>query len=557
MLINKVIFITLDSFRAKRLGGASYYLPLTPTLDRLAREGIYCTQTLSPAACTQMAHPSIWTSTLPLDHGGYDQGITNRPRSFVELFQRQGFRTVGFSDCFFLSDFFGYTRGFDETYPLYHPKRSWQALYSNYFSHYLHQLRTGTISEQTFVALALPLFRKELRFLQALSLQQEQLLQQRVIPPHPLLDQTPFAQLRNFCHATEQQLEQGGATYFLEQLDQLLTPKLFQAAGLSAPPPRATYIKRKLYNQLNACRQTPFYPLAVADWQHRGQQINDTSLMINGAYTVQTALNWLQKHHSEKLFLWLALADTHELIAGNSALPNPLHWPRLWLDRLRLGQPHPGSFLYDLAVKYEDSLIDHLLRTMAQQLGHLDDTLVIICADHGRQWWLDGERSQRPHRETLDFYEEDLHVPLIFWHRALGAQRIDQLCGLVDLAPTLVDLMGWPSEPTFQGHPVYSTAVQNRSHLLLEDAGRGPCDLAQNSLRIAVRTPGHKYIWQAATAAGAARDELYDLRQDPQERHNLSTGADKQSLAQQLKAIAQARNQQVKASVTAQQPLSI
>lgn len=548
MHINKVVFITIDSLRNNRLGVADYHLPLTPTLDRLAQEGIYCHQTVSPASCTQMAHPTIWTSTLPLDYGGYDTGIMNRPVSLVELFQQQGFRTVGFSDCFFLGHFFGYTRGFDTVYPLYNPRRSWHALYQNYFSHYLKAYQTHQISAQTLVAQALPLLQKELQFLIELGQQQQRLLQAGLIAPNPLLDQTPFARLEQFCLTAQQKIAQGGLSYFLEHLNTLLTPTLFQQAGLSASPKPVTYREQAFDLVLNRLRHTFLYPFAIARWNQQKSLTQDTTLLINGAYMVQTAINWVQQNPTEKLFLWVALGDIHELIGGTTSLPNPFQWPTVWLERLRQGQPHPGSFLYDLAVKYEDTLIDRLLQALQRQWGHLDDVLVVICADHGRQWWMDGQRTQRSQRSTLDFYEEDVRVPLIFWHPHLEPQRIAHLCGLLDLAPTLIDLMGWPSEPAFQGLPVYSTAAQTRPYLILEDAGRGPCNLTENALRISLRTPSYKYIWQAAGTNHAERNELYDLAQDPKETLNLYATEAYQMMSQELKRKVQQRNQVVKQS---------
>ncbi len=549
MNINKVVFISVDSLRHSRLGVAGYCLPLTPTLDQLARQGIYCEQTVSHASCTQMAHPPIWTSTLPLDHGGYDTGIMNRTESFVELFQQQGFHTVGFSNCFCLHQFFGYTRGFDTVYPLYDPRRGWQALYANYFCHYLARRRSRLISEQQFVFLALPLFIRALRFFEKLGEQQEALLKSGSFSPPPLFNRIPFGKLRHFCRATLEEIGHGGAAYFMEHLDRFLIPHLFRTAGLSPPPGFLDLFDDRLGNRLNWLNSPFLLPLARVYWDHKRTKRHDASLLLNGAYLIRSISQWLKNLRADRLFLWVGLSDIHELYWGPTSLLNPVHWPGIWSDRVRKGKPHRGSYFYDLSVKYEDSLIGKLLSELNKKWGHLDDVLVVVCSDHGRQWWMDGPRTQRPGRGELEFYEEDVRVPMIFWHRDLEGQRIESLCGLIDLAPTQVDLMGWPRVSAFKGLPVYSSEIRVRPHLILEDAGRGPCDIAGNSLRIAVRTPRYKYIWEEEGVGKPERNELYDLETDPLETRNLHNAPVYQTIGRTLKETAQRRRDALKQSV--------
>ena len=101
--------------------------------------------------------------------------------------------------------------------------------------------------------------------------------------------------------------------------------------------------------------------------------------------------------------------------------------------------------------------------------------------------------------------------------------------------------MGFSPVSAFKGYPVYSGAANARKYLLAEDAGAGPCDLQNDALRIAVRTADHKYIWQAAEDGNMERNELYDLKKDPQEKHNLANELGYGTINQELKSIAQQR----------------
>ncbi len=454
-----------------------------------------------------------------------------------------------FPTAFSCTSFFGYTRGFDTVYPLYDPRRGWQALYANYFRHYLARRRSGLISEQQFISLALPLFTKTLRFFEKLGGQQEALLKSGSLPPHPLFNRIPFGRLRHFCRATLEEIERGGATYFMEHLDCFLIPHFFRAAGLSPPPGFFDFLDKWFGNRLSRLDRSFLFPLARVYWDHKRTKRDDASLMLNGAYVVKSITQWLKDQRSDRLFLWVTLSDIHELFWGPKSLLNPVHWPGMWLDRVRKGEPHPGSYFYDLSVKYEDSLIGKLLSELSKKWGHLDDVLVVVCSDHGRQWWMDGPQTQRPGRGQLEFYEEDVRVPMIFWHRNLDAQRIEGLCGLIDLAPTLVDLMGWPRVSAFKGLPVYSSEIRVRPHLILEDAGRGPCDIARKPLRIAVRTPRYKYIWEEKSGGKPERNELYDLETDPLETRNLQNAPVYRTIGKALKETAQRRRDALKESV--------
>src|SRR5207237_4666917 len=64
--------------------------------------------------------------------------------------------------------------------------------------------------------------------------------------------------------------------------------------------------------------------------------------------------------------------------------------------------------LYDGAIRYLDTEVDRLLRELRRR-GALDNTIVIVTADHGE---LLGEHKLEGHSHNL--YLQSLHVPLVF-----------------------------------------------------------------------------------------------------------------------------------------------
>src|SRR4051812_9146916 len=69
-----LLVITLDTTRADRLGAYGFNGIETPTIDRLAAEGVLFEQATTAAPLTLPSHSSIFTSLYPPDHGVRDNG---------------------------------------------------------------------------------------------------------------------------------------------------------------------------------------------------------------------------------------------------------------------------------------------------------------------------------------------------------------------------------------------------------------------------------------------------------------------------------------------------
>lgn len=105
-----ILFITLDTFRADRLGSAA------PALARLAGEGIRFEAADSPVPLTLPAHASLLSGLLPLHHGLRNNGIGAFPANrdtLATAFGRAGYRTGAFVGSFILDHRFGLDRGFE------------------------------------------------------------------------------------------------------------------------------------------------------------------------------------------------------------------------------------------------------------------------------------------------------------------------------------------------------------------------------------------------------------------------------------------------------------
>ena len=111
-----LLVITLDTTRADRIGAYGYESVETPTIDRLAREGVLFEQTTGVAPLTLPAHCSIFTSKFPPDHGVRDNGgffLSPKQLTLATYLKKRGFQTGAVVAAFVLDSKWGLNQGFD------------------------------------------------------------------------------------------------------------------------------------------------------------------------------------------------------------------------------------------------------------------------------------------------------------------------------------------------------------------------------------------------------------------------------------------------------------
>ncbi|HZR23080.1 MAG TPA: sulfatase, partial [Vicinamibacterales bacterium] len=188
-------------------------------------------------------------------------------------------------------------------------------------------------------------------------------------------------------------------------------------------------------------------------------------------------------------FVWVHLYDPHE----------PYSAPQPWA-----AQHEP----YDAEIAYTDAMVGKLLDDLKSS-GRLDNTIVVVAADHGESL---GEHSERTHGTFV--YDATMRVPWIVWTSNRSVRgRYDQLARLIDLAPTTLDLVGVEAPPEFEGRSlvrVTPDTAPTTAYLEAMDA-----NLTRNWAPLTALVSGtQKFI-------DLPRPELYDLTADPTETANL------------------------------------
>jgi choline-sulfatase len=221
------------------------------------------------------------------------------------------------------------------------------------------------------------------------------------------------------------------------------------------------------------------------------------TIQKRGDETLGDALAWLdQVPAGERLFLWLHLYDPHD----------PYTPPEPYASRYG-GRPYDGE------VAWSDELVGRLAAALERRRIK-DDTLVVVTSDHGEGL---GEHGENLHGFFV--YQSTLHVPLIVRGPGIPAGgRLGVAAQTVDLLPTTLDLLGVPAPD--------GTKLAGRS---LAPGLRGTATLRDEPTYAESLLPLLHFGWSDLRSLKegrfkyieAPRPELYDLREDPGEMHNL------------------------------------
>ena len=266
-------------------------------------------------------------------------------------------------------------------------------------------------------------------------------------------------------------------------------------------------------------KQAGYYTIAVLpttyfkNWKGLRQgfdQVNTDALKAykkpvyhNAAEVTDSVLATLEGNERERVFLWVHYYDPHDPYTPPPEGPD-------------FGVQKPD--IYDAELAYTDGVVRRLLEGLEKVLP-MDRTLVIIVGDHGEAF--DAAHSKKHHGH--DLRSMVLHVPLLFKAPFLKARRVETQVSTMDLAPTLVNLLGIAGDYAFEGHslvpgllgrPMEDTRLVFHQFYLPENVHHKKRTLRQ----VGVRSEELYLIMDLATNTR----QLYAYPEDPFEKRNLA-----------------------------------
>ncbi|HET7594415.1 MAG TPA: sulfatase [Stellaceae bacterium] len=154
------------------------------------------------------------------------------------------------------------------------------------------------------------------------------------------------------------------------------------------------------------------------------------------------------------------------------------------------------------ALRVGDAALGKVLQHL-EATGLADSTLVVVLGDHGEAF---GHHGQVAH--AINVYDENLHIPFFLINpRAFKGEESAVVGGIVDIAPTILDILRLPEPGDWQGRSLLAQQRSPRTYFFTPWA----------DLIYGYRQANNKYIYNVTTNEFA----LYDLTADPDEDHNL------------------------------------
>lgn len=238
---------------------------------------------------------------------------------------------------------------------------------------------------------------------------------------------------------------------------------------------------------------------------------------------IDSLLEWLKDRDSNKpYYAYIHVDDYHgESVLCSydtddmTVLNREFHNAENYLKEVKRNSK--GDVVKDLSLKYLDGCIEHLFDEL-NQIGKIEDTIVVITADHG------SSNAGGPFRytNTNNFYDEQYH-PILYIYGLQQDKIINRFINGKDIARTLLEIADIPFVESFNG--VNFLNDNTRSHTYVEYMGTGMPDLIRRPIFFEYRDEEVSYVLTIKLADGKeslALLEYYDLRSDPLEYKNIA-----------------------------------
>src|SRR5438876_5444503 len=239
---------------------------------------------------------------------------------------------------------------------------------------------------------------------------------------------------------------------------------------------------------------------------NRLQESNLDEMERPGNIVADVTLDWLSKNYQKKFFLWMHLYDPHY----------PYRPPAPYSEEYR-DRPYDGE------IAFADAQVGRLIEFLKNK-GLYQNTLIILSGDHGESL---GEHGEKTHGFFI--YNATLHVPLIIHLPGdMHARTVQNLVNLADIMPTVLAALNIQLPAHVQGQsllPIISPKKEDNARSLYAETFLPRLHFNWSELR-GVETENYHFI-------DAPKPELYDLRKDPGETHNLF--AEKKAVTEEMR----------------------
>ena len=225
------------------------------------------------------------------------------------------------------------------------------------------------------------------------------------------------------------------------------------------------------------------------DGRYSEKYVCDDNLLFEG-------LNKVEPFKDKPAFFYLHLMSVH--YAGIKH-PEFIKWKPTSIE----WEPVPYRNNYDNGVYAADQTIEKIFQELKAK-GYLENSIVVITADHGESL---GERNTYGHVKNV--YAEEIRIPILIYDTDTSVHYNKRdVAEQSDIAPTVIDRLGLPIPSTWEG-----------TSLLRDSFPEFTFHSVSNDYAMTHHYGNKLFIYYFNTVS--RKEELFDVRKDPNEENNL------------------------------------
>jgi arylsulfatase A-like enzyme len=526
-----------------RLGYSGNLNSAAPTLNKLANLSLNCTNAFSMGNPTEFALPGLFASAYLLDANGYRHGISDNETTFAEVLKKHGYVTSAFMTAF-RPKLDQYERGFDNFYNLIDIQVTEKNLMNtgNWYKEQYNS-RNSIISRDECIKDFIEYYKEYLNDMQLYCNNWESYNKDLVVPKSSIFNNVAYSAVRKEIVRDEKiflsdeydyitKYFNGGALGITKiskivklDRDDTITPTLMDIRVRLKLLINVFFIWRKS-TSLRSAKNIVGFVLSMV----RNGRKSTLTRYPSGQYILNTFSNWVREKYNGKkpFFTYMKLMDVHEMniyshdVQCNDTNKDECLTLSSFFKDVKNDKQYSGNALYDCAIRYNDEIIKKLLAFLKEE-KLLDNTIIVITADHGGQFPNLPVRDNQKHR-VESFVDELFRIPLMFYNKDIKAQEYKELVSSVDINTTLLEMVGIKAPSSFRGGSILSNNFM-RDYVMTENQGRGPCHLKYKSIRVCVRSKFQKVVYELQPYGQSKGSVIgaFDLIIDPNEFNNLSS----------------------------------
>ena len=197
------------------------------------------------------------------------------------------------------------------------------------------------------------------------------------------------------------------------------------------------------------------------------------------------------------------------------------------------GKNFKGNLLYQMSLRYVDYCLKRLF-TGLEDIGLLDDTIILITADHGSSYY------SYPLRDSVtnNFFKENYKIPLIIYGKQIKPAIYNGLYDSSSILPSLLDYAGIKNS-YFLSKSICSFK-DGLGSIITEYTGPGCPDLTSREIWIAGRSEKYTIAYKNRLFEDFKVNkpvELYNEQIDGEELNNIVSSFDSLSTDESLKSL--------------------